>query len=182
MRKFLIVLAFAGIMFGLCPVAASAASYDLIGPNRLSYQITAGRDESFMYFGSYWYEYYEDDEGYELLDRQYSSYGFPGISYTNKVNSIEWTVGSGWAAYYPYSKSVFSFQYDDQLMLTLQYGSGSSKLNSLKFGQFVYEGLMLPVTGTYLKVSLSFQGFLNSVPSELRNYLNTDYFCYLCIN
>lgn len=166
-----------------CPLFVfntSAASYDLIGPNPLSYQITAGRDESFKYFGSYWYEYTEDEEGYEVLDRLYGSRGFPGVSYTDKVNGVEWVVGSPWSAFYPYSKSVFSTKYNDQLMLTLQYGSGSSNLNSLKFGQFVYEGLMLPVTGTYLKVSLSFQGFLNNVPSELRNYLNTDYFCYLC--
>lgn len=177
------ILLFLTILLLCCPLFifdSSAASYELIGPNPLSYQITAGRDESFMYFGSYWFQYYEDDEGYELLDRLYGSRGFPGVSYTDRVNGISWDVGSNWNAFYPYSKSVFSFQYNDQLMLTLQYGSGSSNLNSLKFGQFVYEGLILPVTGTYLKVSLSFQGFLNNVPSELRNYLNTDYFCYLC--
>lgn len=180
MKRFLIFLT---TIFLCCPLFifdSFAASYDLIGPYPLSYQVTAARDESFKYFGSYGYHYVEDDQGFQLLDRSFDSKGFPGIYYYGSNVQKSFTVGLPWSSFHPYSKTLYSHSYDSTRSLAFYYGSSALNANTLKFGQFVYEGMMLPVTGTYLKVSISFQSFLNNVPSELRTYLNTDYFCYLC--
>lgn len=174
MRRFLIITLSIAFIFSLCAVPVSATSFELSAPSKLSYiKNTSRKPEYFLYFNSY--RIYDSDEG-----RVYTggSSGFDRFSYllvNNGVQSALWSIGS--SNVYP-STSIHPDGATTSNFLWIR--DGNNRSNDLTFASFVYEGIMLPVTGQYLKVTISFFSFLENIPSYYNYLLNSSNLCYLC--
>lgn len=174
MRRVLIFLLAIVIFIPLSAVSVSATSFELAAPYKLSYiKNTSRNPQYFLYFNSY--RIYDSDEG-----RVYTggSSGFERFTYrlvNNGVESDLWSLGS--SNVYPSTlispdgatKSNFLWIRD-----------GNNRSNDLTFASFVYEGIVLPVTGQYLKVTISFFSFLENIPSYYNYLLDPSYLCFLC--
>lgn len=174
MRRFLIITLAIAFIFSLCAVPVSATSFELSAPSKLSYiKNTSRKPEYFLYFNSY--RIYDSDEG-----RVYTggSSGFDRFTYrlvNNGVESDLWSIGS--SNVYP-STSIYPEGVTNSNYLWIR--DGNNRSNDLTFASFVYEGIMLPVTGQYLKVTISFFSFLENIPSYYNYLLDSSNLCYLC--
>lgn len=154
-------------------ISASAAEYELIGPSILNYDDVSGRDRTFPYFGRYGYV---DIEGQRFW--RYSSLGFQNLIYMDPSGYI-FDLGGPFPGDNYFVNTVRSpFSSSDSGVLAAYYHSGYS--NYLMFASFVYQGIMLPETGQFLKISLEFDAYLPNVPSSFNYLLNPKHFCFLC--
>lgn len=182
MKRIFTILCICLCVIPLFAFPTSAASYDLGDPKRLSYTVAINADvETFPFgdiysfdtsdrsvdffnyvIGSYvpYFRYAYDYKGYYYAEKTYFSYGTP-YDYDSLSRHIE----------------VTGFELGSNF---ITYSNNLSVRNKLFFVGLVYENLLLPSDGQYLRIDFSFDSALIQAPDEILSVFDLNDLCYLC--
>lgn len=178
MKKFVLFFLAIGLLIPLFAVPTSAASYDLGTPKLFYYTKPSGIEvENWPFNGAYIYDSVTDSVAFHVWSilpstqlHYFLSNGPVYESYFNLGTSIPSE---------DVSRHIYVSGYDP-LSSTLNYANTGNVRNKLLFNNLVWENLLLPINGQYLRIDASFDSALIQAPQAVLDVFSLNDLCYLC--
>lgn len=178
MKKFVLFFLAIGLLIPLFAVPTSAASYDLGTPKLFYYTKPSGIDvDKWPYNTAYIYDTVTDTVDFHIWSilpstlLNYYFYDAPSYVYYFSLGSnVDYDAVSrhidvtGWNSLKP----------------TLEYANSGDVKNKLIFNNLVWENLLLPFNGQYLRIDASFDSALIQAPQAILDVFTLNDLCYLC--
>lgn len=187
MKKFVFIILAIGFIIPLFAVPTSAASYDLGTPRRLYYTTGINQDAPTWKFASiYSFDYdtltLSTRSYHNLLGRVYSFYAekFTGTAQQDGVFELGTPFNDGGIHNNNFLGRYVLVTGFDQKAPFWCFQTNDDVRSSLYFDSFVYENLMIPLSGQYLRVSFSYDAVLTNVPQEVLQFIDINTLCFMC--